>query len=229
MERNKVLGLIPARSGSKGIPRKNILDIAGSPLIVWTIKAAKNSRYIDSLILSSDDDEIIAIARENGVDVPFKRPIELALDDTPGIDVVLHAIEQCPGYDIVVLLQPTSPLRKTEDIDEAIHYMLDNNAPACVSLVEPEKSPFWMFELNYKNKLINIFSKRKIVPNRQELPKVYALNGAVYVAWTDWLESQKSFITKETVGYVMPRNRSIDVDDEVDLLVAETLLKQAGF
>ncbi|MEH2097772.1 acylneuraminate cytidylyltransferase family protein, partial [Nostoc sp.] len=116
----KVLAIIPARGGSKAVPRKNIREIGGKPLIAWTIEEAKKSQYIDRLILSSEDDEIISIAQKWGCEIAFKRPVELAQDDTPGIAPVLHALNQLPIYDYVVLLQPTSPLRQVIDIDGCI-------------------------------------------------------------------------------------------------------------
>lgn len=123
----KILAIIPARGGSKGVPRKNIRDLAGKPLIAWTIEEAKKSKYITRLILSSEDEEIIEAAKKYGCEVPFVRPIELAQDNTPGIEPVLHAIEKCPGYDYVLLLQPTSPLRTVEDIDGCIEFLLNKN------------------------------------------------------------------------------------------------------
>ena len=125
-----VLGLIPARGGSKGVPRKNIRLVAGRPLLAWTIDAARASRYLDRLVLSTDDCEIGAVAIAAGCEVPFLRPPELARDDTPGIDPVLHALGQLPPFDIVVLLQPTSPLRLASDIDGCIERMLAARAPA---------------------------------------------------------------------------------------------------
>jgi CMP-N,N'-diacetyllegionaminic acid synthase len=116
----KVLGLIPARGGSKGVARKNIREVRGKPLIAWTIEEARRSIYLDRLVLSSEDTEIMEIARSFGCEVPFRRPEELAADDTPGIDPVLHALRELPGFDYVALLQPTSPLRTAEDIDGCI-------------------------------------------------------------------------------------------------------------
>ena len=120
----KVLAVIPARGGSKGLVRKNILDLAGIPLIAWTIEAAKRSKYIDRVVLSSDDDEIMAVAKHYGCEVPFRRPSALASDDAASLDVLFHAIEKVPGYDYVILLQPTSPLRTFTDIDSAFEMMM---------------------------------------------------------------------------------------------------------
>ncbi|WP_339215287.1 acylneuraminate cytidylyltransferase family protein [Solibacillus sp. FSL W8-0372] len=220
----KILAIIPARGGSKGVPRKNIRDLAGKPLIAWTINEAKKSRYIDKLILSSEDDEIIEVAKQYGCEVPFKRPLELSQDDTPGIAPVLHAIEQCPGYDYVVLLQPTSPLRTVEDIDGSIEKLLMNDADFCVSVTEPDKSPYWMYNLN-EGKMSPLIPQGELVTRRQDLPKAYALNGAVYVGKVEEVQRFGSFIVEGTIGYIMGNEKSVDVDTEIDLLVCELYLR----
>lgn len=220
----KVLAVIPARGGSKGIPRKNIIDLSGKPLIAWTIEAAKNSRYIDRIILSSEDEEIIKIASVLECEVPFKRPIELAQDDTPGIDPVIHALENINGYDYVVLLQPTSPLRKSEDIDECIMMCVNNNLHSCVSVSETDKSPYWMYTMNENYTLNKILSHDSSISQRQLLPKAYYLNGAVYVADIRWIIKSKKFESANTFAYVMPKERSIDIDTIFDLKLAEYLL-----
>ena len=146
----KIIGLIAARGGSKGIPKKNIKPLLGSPLIYWTINEAKKSKYIDRLILSSDNEEIISVAKDCGLEVPFIRPAELAKDETIPVDVFIHAIEQCPGYDFIVVLQPTSPLRIVDDIDKAILKIVDTGAPACVSMTIPDKNPIGCLKLMMK-------------------------------------------------------------------------------
>ena len=144
----RVLAVIPARGGSKGVPRKNVRELAGRPLICWTIDAAKNSKYIDRLILSSDDDEIIDMAKAIGCDVPFTRPAALASDTASGADVLCHAVENAgEDYDYVVLLQPTSPLRQSGDIDEAVQLCIDRRLASVVSVAEATKSPYWMFQM----------------------------------------------------------------------------------
>ena len=223
----RILGLITARGGSKGVVRKNIRDVAGKPLIAWTIEMARKSLYIDRLIISSEDEEIIRIAQEWGCEAPFVRPQQLALDNTPGIEPVLHAIEQIPGYDYVVLLQPTSPLRITEDIDACIERCLSQSANACVSVTEPDKSPYWMYTLDPEYRMRPLLAENHQISRRQDLPQTVALNGAVYVANCNWLLKEKSFVTQETIAYQMPKDRSMDVDTEIDLLIAEIMLKQA--
>jgi CMP-N,N'-diacetyllegionaminic acid synthase len=222
-----VLAIIPARGGSKGVPRKNLRLVAGKPLIAWTIAESGKSQYIDRTILSSDDEAIIAIARQWNCEVPFVRPAELAEDHVPGEEPVLHAIETINGkYDYVVLLQPTSPLRLVEDIDGCIDKCITQNAPACVTVTTPDKSPYWMYFLDNQGRLNPVIKQKKIPSLRQQLKSVYSLNGAVYVAKTDWFMKNKEFISDETVAYPMPKNRSIDIDTEWDLKICEILLSE---
>jgi CMP-N,N'-diacetyllegionaminic acid synthase len=224
-----VLAIIPARGGSKGVPRKNIKNLAGKPLIAWTIEAAKNSRYIDRLILSSDDPEIIMVARAWGCDVPFVRPSELARDDTPGIEPVLHALTILPDYDYVLLLQPTSPMRTVEDMDGALALCIGKGAKACVSVTEPDKSPYWMYKLDEVGRMLPLLDSGEIFSRRQDLPKVYSVNGAVYVADCTWLKMSRSFLTSETVAFEMPKGRAMDIDDVIDFAVAELFLKDGQY
>lgn len=221
----KCLAIIPARGGSKGVPRKNIREIAGKPLIAWTIEEAKKSKYIDRLVLSSEDSEIMEIARIHGCDVPFVRPAHLAQDETSSIDMVFHVLNELPDYDYVILLQPTSPLRSVEDIDGCIDAMLGFDAPSCVSVTEPEKSPYWMYNLQGNHRLQPLIPQVSKASRRQDLKKVYALNGAVYVASVDTLAEAKSFVTDDTVAYIMPKNRSYDIDTEEDFLICDLLMK----
>jgi CMP-N,N'-diacetyllegionaminic acid synthase len=221
-----VLALIPARGGSKGIIGKNIRDFAGKPLLAWTIEAAQKSHYIDRLVLSSDDAEIINVALKWGCEAPFVRPEHLALDETPGMEPVLHAISILPFYDYIVLLQPTSPLRSTADIDGCIEMCLSQSANACVSVTEPDKSPYWMYTMDDQNMMKPVINKDKGIARRQDMPLIVALNGAVYIAKSDWLLNKKTFVSHGTLAYLMPKNRSIDIDTELDLLLAEFMLKQ---
>ena len=224
IEGKRVLAVIPARGGSKGVPRKNIRVVVGKPLIAWTIEAAKKSKYIDRLILSSEDQEIIEIAKNWGCDVPFVRPLEIAQDNTPGIDPILHAIKEVPGFDYVMLLQPTSPLRSTKDIDLSLEKCLYEDAPSCVSVTIPDKSPYWMYTLNDDHQLIPLLSAENY-STRQSLPMAYALNGAVYVAKVSFIVKGRSFVGQGTTAYIMPKERSIDIDDEIDFKMFEVLIE----
>ncbi|MFJ8457767.1 cytidylyltransferase domain-containing protein [Lysinibacillus xylanilyticus] len=219
----KVLAIIPARGGSKGVPRKNIRELAGKPLIAWTIDEAKKSKYITRLILSSEDSEIIEVAKQYGCEVPFVRPMELAQDATPGIDPVLHAIQQCPDFDYVVLLQPTSPLRNVEDIDGCIELAIEQHANFCVSVTESEKSPYWMYTIK-NGHLDPLINQDKIAIRRQDLPKSYVLNGAVYVAKVNALVQEKSFLNRNTKPFIMPTMRSFDIDTELDMKICESII-----
>ncbi|MED4552331.1 acylneuraminate cytidylyltransferase family protein [Lysinibacillus capsici] len=220
---HKILAVIPARGGSKGMPRKNIREIGGKPLLAWTIEEAKKSKYIERIILSSEDDEIINIAKEYGCDVPFVRPKELATDDATSVDSILHAINECKGYDYVVLLQPTSPLRTVEDIDGCIELVLKEKTDFSVTVTVPENSPYWMYTLENGN-LKALIQQDNFATRRQDLPKAYALNGAVYVANVKALCEQKTFLTETTKAYIMPHSRSFDIDTEIDFKICEYLL-----
>lgn len=222
----KVLAIISARGGSKGVPRKNIRQLSGKPLIAWTIEEAKKSKYITKLIVSSEDNEIIDVSRELGCEVPFIRPLSLSQDESLGIDVILHAIEQCPEYDYVVSLQPTSPLRTVQDIDGCIEFMWKQEKNFCVSVKEVSESPYWMYKVNNERKLEQLVKQDHMPMRRQELEKVYILNGAVYVAKIDQLLLKKTFLTESTLGYIMPEERSHDIDTELDFISCEYLMNK---
>jgi CMP-N,N'-diacetyllegionaminic acid synthase len=220
---NRVLGVIPARGGSKGVPGKNIRHVGGKPLIAWTIEAGQASKIIDRVVLSSDDLEIISVAQKHNCDVPFVRESQLAEDTTPTIDVVLDALNRCPAYEWVVLLQPTSPLRTSLDIDLAIERCVALNAPSCVSVCLAQESPYWMFTLNQDGHLAALLPNQAVT-RRQDLPPVYSLNGAIYVANAEWLKRERKFLTSETVAYEMPVERSLDIDTEFDFLQLQFIL-----
>ena len=212
---SSVLAIIPARGGSKGLPRKNILPVGGRPLIAWTITAALEARTIDEVILSSDDDEIINVADEWGCNAPFVRPAGLASDTASSIDVVLHALDRFPDFDYVALLQPTSPLRTSLDIDSAVKTLKVSGANSCVSVCLAEESPYWMYRVTEKMRLESVLPIEN-VSRRQDLPAVYVLNGAIYVARVSWLLQSRCFISKDCVAHIMPRERSLDIDTADD-------------
>lgn len=222
----RVLAVVPARGGSKGVPGKNLRLVRGRPLIAWTIEQALRARSIDRVILSSDDESIMREAQAAGADVPFRRPADLATDAVSSIDVVLHALEQVPDFDIVVLLQPTSPLRNSGDIEAALNRLVGSGAKAIVSVTEVDQSPFWMFELDPVGHLKPILSAEAIPARRQDLRPVYSLNGAIYVAESEWLRRSRSFLSADTVAYLMPPERSLDIDEERDFWLLDKILEE---
>jgi CMP-N,N'-diacetyllegionaminic acid synthase len=210
-----ILAIITARGGSKGVPRKNIREFRGSPLIEWTIKAAQGSEFIDDVILSSDDAEIINLAKQNDCNVPFVRSSNLSQDSTPSIEVVLDAINRYPNFDWVILLQPTSPLRNSSHIDEAIKLCMKQKSMSCASVTEVNQSPYWMFSLD-DDKSMSPIVPGVLPKRRQELPPIYRLNGAIYIANVNWLKEYKTFVGDATTGYVMSNKSSLDIDKEED-------------
>lgn len=226
----RIVATINARGGSKGVPGKNIRDLGGLPLIAWTIREARRSAMIDRVIVSSDDEGILAVARSHGADTPFIRPAELARDDTPGVDPVLHVVEALKPdvYDYIVLLQPTSPLRTVQDIDGCIIACLDAALPCLISVTEADKSPYFMFTMAPDGLMSPVIAQERFHTRRQDLPRVVAPNGAVYVADCAWLARTRSYLTPETRGYEMPRERSQDIDGLLDFDICELLLRKAG-
>ncbi|MFH1070336.1 MAG: acylneuraminate cytidylyltransferase family protein [Candidatus Glassbacteria bacterium] len=220
----RVLAVITARGGSKSLPRKNLRLMAGKSLLAWTVEAAQGSRLINRLVLSSEDPEIIRAAGELGCEAPFVRPRELAGDDVSAVDVVIHAIRELPGYDYVLLLQPTTPFRSASDIDNCIELCRREDAPAVISLAPVKKNPFWMFRLDEEGRLQPLIEREWENSQRQDLPEFYVINGGVYVARTDYLLEHGAFIGNRTLGYVMPEDRSLDIDTVEDLSYAEYLV-----
>jgi N-acylneuraminate cytidylyltransferase/CMP-N,N'-diacetyllegionaminic acid synthase len=218
------LALIPARGGSKGIPRKNIKLIAGKPLIVWTIEAALRSSLISEVIVSTDDFEIADVARHAGANVPFMRPSELADDQTPGLAPVMHALNQLPTFNSVLVLQPTSPLRTTDDIDDLLNFAAQKKASSIVSVTEADIHPYWTYRINADQTMVPFVNASSVV-RRQDLPGCFSLNGAMYFADVKWLRENGCLIGNETLAYVMPKAHSVDIDTPLDWKFAELLLK----
>jgi CMP-N,N'-diacetyllegionaminic acid synthase len=226
-KKHKFLAVIPARSGSKGLPGKNIKLLGNKPLIGWTISEALQSKYIDRIIVSTDSENIVQVASQYGDFVPFLRPKSLALDSTSMFDTVNHVLSNVydDEYKYVIILQPTSPLRTSDDIDQAVKMMLDAEAQGCISVTLTPKSPYWMYSIDEKNVLAPIINQDKAAECRQQLPKSYLLNGAIYIAETKQLLKTKNFLTEKTLAYIMPGSRSIDIDTLEDFQKAEVLLQ----
>jgi CMP-N-acetylneuraminic acid synthetase len=219
--------VVPARGGSKGVPRKNVAIVAGRPLIEWTIMAARQATCIDQLIVSTDDEEIAAVARAAGADVPFRRPADLSHDDAAGADVVLHALQwivRHRGYtpEYVVTLQPTSPLRTAGDIDAAIALARVRGAHSVVSVSPAVQSPYWMVRVDEDLEVREFLPGDP--PTRQQLPALYAINGAVYVTSPRLLFDMHALYGPGTLAYVMPEERSLDVDTRWEMHVADLVL-----
>lgn len=225
-DRMRILGLIPARGGSKGVPRKNVRRLAGKPLIAWTIEAAFSSAVIERVVVSTDDQEIREVSAEWGADVPFIRPPQLAGDETPGIDVVRHALEQLPEFDTVVLLQPTSPLRTADDIAAAVALYVESGRRHCIAMSDTVDPPHWSYYVE-GTRLRPVLGER-IPQRRQDLPRVVTVNGAIYVADARRLEQSGSFLEADMVPYLMPRERSVDIDTEFDFQLCEYLIRNAN-
>lgn len=220
-----LLALIPARAGSKGIPRKNIRSFCGKPLLQWSIDAALGAACVDQVVVSTDDPEFAEIARAGGAEVPFLRPVELAEDLSPGVDPVLHALEQLHHVSDVLLLQPTSPLRTSEDIEAMIALRRQAGSESAVSVCISAKHPSWMYTLSSDQTLQPLVNHAE-VGCRQQLPTAYVLNGAIYLATRTFLIKEKSFIREDTLAYVMPAERSVDIDSALDWQWAEFLMQQ---
>ena len=225
----RVLGIINARGGSKGIPRKNVKTLSGRPLIEYTVKAGLGAKCIDRLIVSTEDDEIAMLSRELGADVPFMRPLELAGDDVRQIDAVLYAIKYLEDneqerFDYIALLQPTSPLRISYDIDSAFELLCQENADSVISFTTVDNyHPLHMYYMNGVAPL-PVINEERINKQRQNLPEVFIVNGAIRIAKHDVVVNDKTFFSSSTVSYVMPRERSINLDEPFDWELAEFLM-----
>lgn len=225
IDSKRVIAVIPARGGSKGLPRKNVLDVGGKPMLAWSVEAARRSRYVDRVVLTTDDQEIAEIGKRYGADVPFIRPAELARDDSLIDGVLIHTLDSvAESYDYIVLLEPTTPLRNAEDIDACISLCNQKGAPACISISEPPHSPYWMVTRQGDATVGLLLGDSLLSSRRQDLPKAYIINGGVYVADTFWYRKKRTFLAPETLGYVMPPERSYDVDLQLDLQTVNMIL-----
>lgn len=221
-----MIAIIPARGGSKGLPGKNIKILNGKPLIAWTIDEAKKSKYIDRIIVSTDDRDIADISLKYGAEIPFLRPAELASDTAMAVDNYIYTInriskEEGIKIDEFVVLQPTSPLRTYEDIDGAIELFIKNTADSVMSYTKEAHPIAWHKYLDQENRLIDIFPNT--IANRQDNRVSYHPNGAVYVFKTD-LINKRAYTSKNTFAYIMPRSRSVDIDYQEDFDYVEFLL-----
>lgn len=220
------LAVIPARGGSKGIPRKNLRTLGGKPLIAWTIEAALAANGVSRVVVSTDDEEIAEVAQSWGADVPFMRPPELATDEASGFAPVLHAMAQLPDYADLLLLQPTSPFRGTREIDDFLTFARVSGASSAVSLSPVSEHPAWMFERHDAGQLVPLLQTHS-GDRRQDLAPLYILNGAMYWGAYSWLADKRSFVGEDTRGFVMEAATALDIDDMSDWAFAEFLLVNA--
>nr|BFD31180.1 acylneuraminate cytidylyltransferase family protein [Pigmentibacter ruber] len=227
LSNKKILGIITARGGSKGLIRKNILPFGNKPLLAWTIETAKNSKYIDRVILSTDCPEIKDVALQYSCEVPFIRPADLATDTATSADVISHVLNNIEGFDYFVLLQPTSPLRSSNDIDSCIEKCINENAPSCISVCKSDIYPQLMYSIEDKHVLKPLLIGENQT-RRQDMKNYYTLNGSVYVVDISFFKKHGIFITNHSICFEMPKERSIDIDDEFDFAIAELMLSKFG-
>jgi len=225
-----IVGLIPARGGSKGIPRKNIKLLAGKPLIAWTIEAARSCSALSRVIVSTDDQEIADVALQWGAEVPFLRPAELAGDKSSALDVVLHVLDRLEEHDAAVpeyllLLQPTSPFRTKQDIEAAIGLAAMRKVDGVVSVCEASPHPLLCQRIREDGRLADYMSADRESRRRQDLPAAYQLNGAIYLNHAQSLRQERTFRPKDTLPYLMPPERSLDLDTLWDWHLAELILR----
>lgn len=222
------LAIIPARSGSKRLPGKNIRELSGKPLIQWTIDSAKESGVFDLIVVSSDDENILEYANNSSVQA-MSRPSVYSTDTSSTFDVIQHVLLEleAEGYipEYTVLLQPTSPLRTAKDITDAIKYLNETCSDSIISVCETEHSPLWCNTLDDENNMGDFLLP--VIKNKrsQDLPVYYRLNGAIFLAKTKNLLVQKTFFMDNTKAYIMDKLHSIDIDSNLDFLYAETILK----
>jgi len=221
----KIYAFIPARGGSKRIPRKNLQLLAGKPLIRYTIDAAIKASVFRKVIVSTDDLEIEKISEDAGAEV-LKRPPELARDTSTTIDTILHSIDEygLNPEDIIILLQPTSPLRNDKHIKEALDIYISCNGSPLVSVTKPDHSPYWSYRIK-NNFLVPIMEKGQNTMRSQDLPDVYIPNGAIYISDVKTIVKNMTYFSKNTIPYYMKREESIDIDEYIDLKFAEFLIQ----
>jgi CMP-N-acetylneuraminic acid synthetase len=227
---NDVLALITARRGSKGIPGKNVRQLGGKPLIAWSIEAAQESPSVGRIVTSTDSEEIAKVARQLGAEVPFLRPAELARDESTHIDVVAHCLEwlvEHEGYapEYVLLLQPTSPLRTTADIEAASAIITEKDADAVIGVVEAPHHPFLLERIAEDGTLTAFTPSNGASLRRQDLPAAYAINGAIYLNRRESLLRERTFLPRGTYPYIMSPERSMDIDTPWDWFLVESVLE----
>lgn len=230
-----VLAIIPARGGSKGLPGKNIKNLCGKPLIAWSIEAGQACPYIDEVMVTSDSEEIAAVARQFGAMVPFLRPSELSNDTATSMDVIAHVLDFYKKklkrqFDYAVLLEPTSPLREREDVCGAIEKLLANPAATAIVGISKTESqnPAFLVKMNESGLLVGYEDQEMKVLRRQDIGNVYFFEGSIYVSQTDTLLAKRTFYHEQTLGYEFPKWKSLEIDDMDDFVMVEALMRHKG-
>ena len=224
-----VLALVSARGGSKGLPGKNVRPLLGKPLIGWSIDQGLASQYVDAVVVSTDDAAIASVARDYGAELPFMRPPELASDTATSIDVILHALDALERvdrrYDLLVLLEPTSPLRETADIDAALEALVAHPEAQSIVGVAKVEAGHPAFLLRCNGVLLEPYAPQEFgAKRRQDLDQLFFLEGTVYISWVDALRTRHSFYHDRTMPHMVPKYKSFEVDDLTDFTVIEALM-----
>ncbi len=224
----KIIAIVPARQGSKGLAKKNVIDFLGKPLLVWSIEAARKSKYVDRLIVSTDSTDIAIVGEKNGAEIPFIRPSYLSEDNSTSFEVIYHAIEFMreelgENFDLVVLLEPTSPLTTSEDLDLALEKLVSSPYARSLVSVGESESQHKTLQFNItESELISVGSASSgfIHTRRQDLAKSYFLDGSIYISYIDTLFEFMSFVHGQTLTLALPKWKNIEIDDEYDYLMA---------
>jgi CMP-N-acetylneuraminic acid synthetase len=222
----RVLALIPARGGSKGVPRKNLRQLAGKPLIYWSINAAQKAEGISCVAVSSEDPEIITLSRSLGVNVALIRPNHLSEDETPGVLPVIHAAENMIDFEWILVLQPTSPMRSAADIEGMLELQKETGAESLVSVSPVNENPEHFFRLQSDQTLAPLMREAWEMKRRQDNEQFYRLNGAMYLVSRRWLLEHQTLVNSSTLGYMMPADRSIDIDSYADFKFAGLMMEE---
>ncbi|MGC9337718.1 MAG: cytidylyltransferase domain-containing protein [Candidatus Cloacimonadia bacterium] len=226
-----MLAIIPARGGSKGLPNKNIKPLAGKPLIAYTIESALSSSKVDRLIVSTDDEKIAEVAVNYGAEIPFMRPSELAQDSSKAIDVYIYTLKRLNSlgpiqYDDFLVLQPTSPLRTSSDIDSGVEIFYTKEADSVISVTKAPHPPIWAKKIDENGTLSEYFNIDTSTKNRQDFEQAYIPNGAVFILKLSLIEKSRTYYFNKTYAYEMPMERSVDIDNQIDFELADFLINR---
>ncbi|NFV78544.1 cytidylyltransferase domain-containing protein [Magnetospirillum aberrantis] len=225
LDGKRVLAVIPARGGSKGVPRKNLRPLCGRPLIGWSIEETAKSLLIDRLVVSTEDEEIARTARDLGAEVPFLRPAEFSTDTARPEDAIVHLLRTLDDtFDYVAMLHSTVPLRRVEDVDGTLRACHDRGATAAVACCVPGKTPFWMLTENADGRMVPLMGWDGFVRRRQDQPKVLIPTGAVFVSRVEAFLQTANFYGADTVPYEMPAERAVDIDTPLDFQMCEFMM-----